>query len=134
MGGVIDGVLGGGSETVRTDVNYPDWFDELYIPALQDMQGLYERQRNAPIHPLAGMAYRGIAEQAMQGSPFIDQSMGWLTGLINGTGQQPQMPQGGRATPLQPANQPNILDTIDWTTGQPRPRPGASPGPTRSPT
>jgi hypothetical protein len=104
----MGGVFGGGDSKVKNEVNYPDWFDALYIPTLKELDKVRQAQLEQPVHPLAQMAYQGIAQQAMQGSPFVDQSMGWLQSMmppIDWSGRIP-IAQPNQPTPNRPQPQP----------------------------
>jgi hypothetical protein len=112
----MGGVFGGGDSKVKNEVNYPDWFDALYIPTLKELDKVRQAQLEQPVHPLAQMAYQGIAQQAMQGSPFVDQSMGWLQSMIGG--QAPQMAPQQVPAAGNPAPRPGVrppLPPIDWS-------------------
>jgi hypothetical protein len=124
--GILDNILGGGDDEqqVTTEINYPDWWEKLYQPTMESLNPIYQAQAANPVHPLAQIAYRGMAEQALAGSPMRQGGMNYISQLMGGpaggfpaqqpTGPQPQQTQTPPASPL---------DDIDFGGRPPAPPP-----------
>jgi hypothetical protein len=116
----MGGILGGGDsgdQEVTTKVSYPDWWMKMFRPAMESLQPIYQAQAQQPIHPLAQMAYQGIAQQAVNGSPMRQQGMDYISQLLGGPAPA-RTPPPGTADPSG-----NPLAGIDWSGAPPSPPP-----------